>query len=76
MPLVAANVLEQRLTTWFQVFASIANLASHGGYPNETELLNPQVRLRVLATLVLGRQLLIELKYCIRPYSPIPPEPI
>jgi hypothetical protein len=67
--LVGANVLEGRLTPWFQSFASIANLASHGTYPTEADWLNPRIRVRVLCTFVLGRQLLIELQYCLPPRS-------
>jgi DNA-binding ferritin-like protein (Dps family) len=75
--LVGANVLDGRLTPWFQSFASIANVASHGTFPTEADWLNPQIRMRVLGTFVLGRQLLIELKYCLSPYTPLfPPEPI
>jgi len=67
--LVGANVLDGRLTSWFGAFASYANFASHGTFPSNADWLNPKIRMRVLGTFVLGRQLLIELKYCLPPPS-------
>jgi hypothetical protein len=69
--LVSKGKLEGRLTSWFGAFTSFANLASHGTYPTEIELQNPAVKMRVLGTFILGRQLLREIEYCIQPYSPI-----
>jgi len=68
--LIKADVLDGRLNQWFQAFASIANLASHGIFPTRDELVNPQIRMRVLSTFVIGRQLILELKYCIKPHTP------
>jgi hypothetical protein len=67
--LVSKGKLEGRLTPWFGAFTSFANLASHGTYPTEKELENPQIRMRVLGTFVLGRQLLREIEYCVKPFS-------
>lgn len=67
--LVNNGKLEGRLTSWFGAFASFANLASHGAYPTEKQLRNPQVRMRVLGTFVLGRQLLREIEYCLEPFG-------
>jgi hypothetical protein len=63
------------LTEWFKAFTSFANLAAHGGFPSKADWENPHIRMRVLGTFVLGRRLLIELDYCLHPYTPIPPPP-
>ena len=65
--LVKADKLDGKLTSWFGAFTSFANLASHRTYPAEKELSNPQIRLRVLGTFVLGRHLLQEIGYCVKP---------
>ena len=70
--LVSERRLEGELTPWFGAFTSFANLASHGSYPTQQELMSPQIRMRVLGTFVLGRQLLREIGYCVSPYTPLP----
>ena len=57
------NVLDGRLVSWFDCFASFANVASHGNFPNEEEWKDMSIRSRVLATFIIGRQLLVEMKH-------------
>lgn len=59
--------LKSTLIPWFGAFTSFANLASHGSYPTKQDLASPQIRMRVLGTFALGRQLLREIEYCITP---------
>jgi len=70
--LVNERKLQGELTSWFGAFTSFANLASHGSYPTQEDLRNPQTRMRVLGTFVLGRQLLREIEYCVRLTGPLP----
>jgi hypothetical protein len=65
--LVNKRKLEGRLMPWFDAFTSFANLASHGPYPTKEDLVSPQIRMRVLGTFALGRQLLREIEYCVTP---------
>jgi hypothetical protein len=67
--LVNSGKLEGRLIPWFGAFTAFANLASHRAYPTEEELKSPRIRMRVLGTFVLGRQLLREIEYCVKPFG-------
>jgi hypothetical protein len=68
--LMGDGKLEGRLTPWFGAFTSFANRSSHATFPTDEELKSPQVRMRVLGTFIMGRQLLREIEYCVRPYLP------
>jgi hypothetical protein len=63
--LIEEKILDGRLASWFDCFTSFANVASHGNFPSEEDWKNTKIRARALATFVIGRQLLVELKHCL-----------
>jgi len=73
--LIKTRVLDTRLAPWFEAFSSFANIASHGNFPSENDWKDPNTRARVLATFVIGRQLLLEMKYCLDRHAQTEPQP-
>ena len=61
--LARENIIDGRLLNWFLAFTSIANLSSHGDFPNQQELKDPKIKDRVRITFRLGLHLLKELNY-------------
>ena len=59
------KVLDNRLRAWFEAFTSFANIASHGNFPSDEDWKNINTRARVLSTFAIGRQLLLEMVYCL-----------
>jgi hypothetical protein len=59
--LIGGKVIDGRLQSWFQAFASIANLASHGLFPTAQDWTSDETRMQVLTTFAIGKQLLVEL---------------
>lgn len=59
--LIKNNIIDGRLENWFAAFTSIANLATHGDFPNEEEIDDLIIVRRVHMTIKLGLHLLKEL---------------
>lgn len=59
--LIQNHIIDGRLLSWFHAFASYANLASHGDFPNEQDLKNYTTEQRVHMTVKLGLHLMKEL---------------
>ena len=59
--LVSNKIIDGRLLHWFLSFTSIANLASHGDFPSDSDMNNTAVRRRVFMGFKLGIHLLKEL---------------
>jgi hypothetical protein len=64
--LIEEKQLEGRLYPWFQAFTAIANIASHRNFPTKEELEDYTLTKRVLLTVYLGGQLLMELEAVVR----------
>ena len=60
--LIKHNVLDGKLNEWFRAFSSVANLASHKGYPSEKDFRNYYVKEKVRITILLGAHLIYEME--------------
>jgi len=65
--LIENRQIDGRLLSWFDAFASIANLASHGDFPSIDDMQDSITHDRVLLAFYLGRHLLDELDSHVQP---------
>ena len=66
-----SNIIDEDMYNWFLAFSSVANKASHGGFPTKKDLENSTLRRKIMTTFLLGNHLVEELENIL-----IPPKPI
>ena len=60
------KIIDDGLRSWFDAFSSVANNASHRGFPSKVELEKPNFENRIILTISIGMHLISELDFCLR----------